>query len=212
MRGKAGRPLAPRPKVRITPACAGKSTGCSCAPSPPWDHPRVCGEKGEVQHDRGSPEGSPPRVRGKATSGSPLRGGIGITPACAGKRRKQTGRLACTQDHPRVCGEKMRSSLKKPAYPGSPPRVRGKETVNLVWDIPHRITPACAGKSPRSACCAARGWDHPRVCGEKLAHTAVPAPCTGSPPRVRGKDIRLGLLQPPCGITPACAGKSHLLL
>ena len=31
----------------------------------------------------------------------------------------------------------------------------------------------------------------------------------GSPPRVRGKDVRFGFLDQGVGITPACAGKSE---
>ena len=70
------------------------------------------------------------------------------------------------------------------------------------------ITPAYAGKSRRgiSSFCGRR--DHPRVCGEKLAFSAVCAREMGSPPRVRGKDMRQALFKKPLRITPAYAGKS----
>ena len=70
----------------ITPACAGKRTPLLTPRSVTWDHPRVCGEKGFVNHDWKGLEGSPPRMRGKAEPDcvGALEGGI--TPAYAGKR------------------------------------------------------------------------------------------------------------------------------
>ena len=71
----------------ITPACAGKRSFSWC----PWaacrDHPRVCGEK--ISGDRASAPvwGSPPRVRGKASSDDKINEQNRITPACAGKSR-----------------------------------------------------------------------------------------------------------------------------
>ena len=73
------------------------------------------------------------------------------------------------------------------------------------------ITPACAGKRRiRSALVISRG-DHPRVCGEKVYTTATRGGCWGSPPRVRGKECRVGRKGKARGITPACAGKSFQL-
>ena len=37
----------------------------------------------------------------------------GITPACAGKRVAVALAHDCIKDHPRVCGEKTKESLKK---------------------------------------------------------------------------------------------------
>ena len=71
-----------------------------------------------------------------------------------------------------------------------------------------RITPACAGKRYRCSCTGSTSQDHPRVCGEKLflAHLALLK--LGSPPRVRGKDMKHTAAIYRSGITPACAGKS----
>ena len=134
-----------------------------------------------------------------------------ITPACAGKSITHGWNMAFWRDHPRVCGEKAPFALKDTSTAGSPPRVRGKDTViKFPGDSP-RITPACAGKSilPRGEI----RWqkDHPRVCGEKLLSAN---PCweeSGSPPRVRGKGVDHGADTNWKGITPACAGKSSLL-
>ena len=93
--------------------------------------------------------GSPPRVRGKVKLQSTLRL----------ERR----------DHPRVCGEKARSICRPLCKMGSPPRMRGKVSVHSAFSPFVRITPACAGKSRRLSHCRSQFWDHPRVCGEKLA-------------------------------------------
>ena len=50
--------------------------------------------------------GSPPRVRGKGHPGAATAAGVGITPACAGKRARKTYEKKREEDHPRVCGEK----------------------------------------------------------------------------------------------------------
>ena len=71
---------------------------------------------------------------------------------------------------------------------GSPPRVRGKP-LNSGYDaVKDRITPACAGKTPRFRIRI------PRV--------------RGSPPRVRGKHTDGVNSNDRLGITPACAGKT----
>ena len=52
------------------------------------------------------------------------------------------------------------------------------------------ITPACAGKRRWALDALRRAWDHPRVCGEKGFGVPVSSTMRGSPPRVRGKDLR----------------------
>ena len=90
----------------------------------------------------------------------------------------------------------------------SPPRVRGK-AKNRCRSCPlTRITPACAGKSHKQRQAQRPRRDHPRVCGEKPQGLRGLCAGAGSPPRVRGKAVQMGirLVQP--GITPAYAGKS----
>ena len=50
---------------RITPACAGKTTGLSEKALSVSDHPRVCGENYKRYGAKVATDGSPPRVRGK---------------------------------------------------------------------------------------------------------------------------------------------------
>ena len=86
-------------------------------------------------------------MRGKGPAGQILVVSVGITPACAGKSRSQP-RLPCTgRDHPRACGEKLHIRSIPCWYVGSPPRMRGKDSLASMTVLFVRITPACAGKS-----------------------------------------------------------------
>ena len=90
------------------------------------DHPRVCGEKCDMVRFCDTAIGSPPRVRGKDDADARQQFEERITPACAGKSHRADGLQRRTKDHPRVCGEKLKTQLGLLALPGSPPRVRGK--------------------------------------------------------------------------------------
>ena len=148
-------------------------------------------------------------MRGKVQLQPGQPAALGITPACAGKRATPSKNPHPGGDHPRVCGEKQLGKNATDYTLGSPPRVRGKVSVDEVNVFHGGITPACAGK--RSSlfftplCCR----DHPRVCGEKLTDYQLFWQKGGSPPRVRGKvEARVQHRDDP-GITPACAGKSN---
>ena len=168
MRGKAPINRHQAEEHGVTPACAGKSAGTGSRSGASWDHP--------------------PTVRGKERLAKNQRSVHGITPAYAGKRWTVAGTVAARWDHPRVCGEKASLMLASDAELGSPPRMRGKVREIKTGKSRRGITPAYAGK--RRRCCAFRWlpWDHPRVCGEKLAPPRFAAKIGGSPPRMRGKD------------------------
>ena len=53
-----------------------------------------------------------------------------------------------------------------------------------------------------------RGGDHPRRCGENFCDNFRHHPCRGSPPQVRGKPFRIGIIIGNIRITPAGAGKT----
>ena len=114
------------PKKGSPPACAGKSSHQHGAGRWRRDHPRVCGEKPRRLLLRCSLVGSPPRVRGKARAHKQTRTIRRITPACAGKRYCYGLSKVVDRDHPRVCGEKLKSFANAVELEGSPPRVRGK--------------------------------------------------------------------------------------
>ena len=150
---------------------------------------------------------SPPRMRGKVWLHQKPGRVPGITPAYAGKSPPAKRKNPAIWDHPRVCGEKIPSSLNWPMFLGSPPRVRGKaDSANLHQPKPG-ITPAYAGKSTGLCEHSRQEQDHPRVCGEKCKRIGKRQSGLGSPPRMRGKECReyMGHLCP--RITPAYAGK-----
>ena len=127
MRGKGADHLRSEVCLGITPACAGKSLLARTSSACPWDHPRVCGEKRQNLGPHTARKGSPPRMRGKVNQYVHDELRLGITPACAGKRRQPVHRATPRQDHPRVCGEKFFLLCCCAILKGSPPRVRGKE-------------------------------------------------------------------------------------
>ena len=74
--------------LRITPACAGKSSAAAAARICARDHPRVCGEKVIASVENVASKGSPPRMRGKEEGTLQALYNMGITPACAGKSKR----------------------------------------------------------------------------------------------------------------------------
>ena len=88
--------------------------------------------------------------------------------------------------------------------------MRGKAASPFAFTIFIRITPAYAGKSTARRRAYLFFWDHPRICGEKPLEEHGGAVITGSPPHMRGKDIRGVVQNVLFGITPAYAGKSRM--
>ena len=136
---------------------------------------------------------------------------FGITPAYAGKRQTFSVLPLHQGDHPRVCGEKY-TTLPAPIPPtGSPPRMRGKESLDQILREMRGITPAYAGKRPRRRFSFHDWQDHPRVCGEKMEGVKPKWNEEGSPPRMRGKETKTMKVTLLSRITPAYAGKRWLL-
>ena len=155
-----------------------------------------------------TPSGSPPRVREKPFSCCSVIPALGITPACAGKTRRNLSASGEMGDHPRVCGKNFGILQPLAAIRGSPPRVREKLLEVFLLDKRSRITPACAGKTNRYSVSRWGSGDHPRVCGKNLHSSTVGMLSAGSPPRVREKHTRSLGVSSTQRITPACAGKT----
>ena len=90
-----------------------------------------------------------------------------ITPAYAGKRDLLIAHPPCTQDHPRLRGEKEKILKAIVGIAGSPPLTRGKGSRKAEFPIGDRITPAYAGKSFPLDSYLLYIRDHPRLRGEK---------------------------------------------
>ena len=171
----------------------------------------MCGEQQTTRRKSSRIAGSPPRVRGTASSFFDIRLGSRITPACAGNSSALTSSLKAHRDHPRVCGEQIVLIFIVLGLLGSPPRVRGTDKPRFTAHKHCRITPACAGNRFGSTIDSTHTTDHPRVCGEQTASPLISARMAGSPPRVRGTVTARIMAHHRQRITPACAGNSRLL-
>ena len=149
------------------------------------------------------PSGSPPRRRGKEVADEGIGGIIRITPAWAGKRPSWQVWKPDTKDHPRVGREKASTMTSVSPSKGSPPRRRGKETVQAIFEGDKGITPAWAGKRRSHGAAALQSGDHPRMGGEKRKASSCSCWVSGSSPRGRGKARAARLRWKGGGITPA---------
>ena len=132
----------------------------------------------------------------------------GITPAHAGRRPADKSHRTGRWDHPRACGEKVRTVEMNGEPWGSPPRMRGEEATKTKSKKWRRITPAHAGRSFCTHELRSAQKDHPRACGEKPAPLPALLPPQGSPPRMRGEACLACLRGHVVRITPAHAGRS----
>ena len=130
----------------------------------------------------------------------------GITPACAGTTFAYHFSKDLGRDHPRMCGDHIKSEPQLWTVGGSPPHVRGPLISELISSSGLGITPACAGttfcwQKTKKFC-----KDHPRMCGDHLAKLLLLTRRRGSPPHVRGPPCDSDQFYKVDGITPACAG------
>ena len=96
MRGKGEVSFDGKTVTGITPAYAGKSFQFTHFLFPPWDHPRLCGEKDRLKALSNGELGSPPPMRGKGHLQLMKPQPAGITPAYAGKSTLTEGWSAGT--------------------------------------------------------------------------------------------------------------------
>ena len=211
MRGKVHVLACFFPLCRITPAYAGKREEAKNSLRVEQDHPRLCGEKCGKAVGVHQGVGSPPPMRGKVFFFDSQHLRIRITPAYAGKSSRRFFARSMYQDHPRLCGEKISNRSDLVSVIGSPPPMRGKESLSKGQRDHFGITPAYAGKSQKSKVSDWVEQDHPRLCGEKHGQKQKHRQTKGSPPPMRGKVnfARFGTYG--LGITPAYAGKSEFL-
>ena len=121
------------PQERITPAYAGKSRFEFFNKFIIWDHPRLCGEKKNISLEMIVILGSPPPMRGKVRQIRHLLFQIRITPAYAGKSLFRRMGHNQRRDHPRLCGEKGFAVSHSVIFTGSPPPMRGKAAVGILF-------------------------------------------------------------------------------
>ena len=210
MRGKHCCRGRPPPKIRITPAHAGKTDDTVQRERMEPDHPRACGENYGRKIYHGLHCGSPPRMRGKPRGCRAVPCATRITPAHAGKTVNRDVSHYAAPDHPRACGENAGKGFAGRVSRGSPPRMRGKPGCDAPVGRDERITPAHAGKTCKRLISVSRPADHPRACGENLGLCPYIGHSSGSPPRMRGKRHPHGVWLCRVRITPAHAGKTPI--
>ena len=139
------------------------------------------------------------------------RGFLDNTPACAGKTKCSDSKPPRSQDHPRMRGEDCPSSSVASVDFGSPPHARGRLFRRFPDFVDERITPACAGKTSHASSAGTTSRDHPRMRGEDFVADTGQDFQQGSPPHARGTQIAGDVVGADPGITPACAGKTHVI-
>ena len=189
MRGKPNSATRAVITCRITPAGAGKTEGVYLFAPPKEDHPRRCGENRASMDPFTANNGSPPQVRGKHNATHQSIADNRITPAGAGKTRRDRKGEITTWDHPRRCGENPTAQTTTFLPTGSPPQVRGKLHPTEGTLSAFRITPAGAGKTSLVTTACNGAPDHPRRCGENYWRQLRCLCWAGSPPQVRGKRV-----------------------
>ena len=134
-------------RFRITPACAGSTLPPGMLPPHQRDHPRLRGEYMRLNRRRKVFVGSPPLARGVRQSLLVFQNCFGITPACAGSTEIVSDGQSPDQDHPRLRGEYMCTTILTEWLQGSPPLARGVLAAEIDLRNTLRITPACAGST-----------------------------------------------------------------
>ena len=196
----------------IIPAYAGNTCLLRRRPRHQRDHPRVCGEHHRCIQDGGGSRGSSPRMRGTHGFSTSAKRNSGIIPAYAGNTVPCQAMRENARDHPRVCGEHEAQACAAYDKQGSSPRMRGTPTCADNHVHICGIIPAYAGNTGRCSRRRRCSWDHPRVCGEHSMYPSILRDEWGSSPRMRGTHVYKTVGGVLCGIIPAYAGNTPLIM
>ena len=170
----------------IIPADAGSTAVIFARLKPKEDHPRGCGEHMALSTASCTNAGSSPRMRGAPMYPLTCHDCARIIPADAGSTHYSSVVFHCDRDHPRGCGEHPEQSVYPVWSGGSSPRMRGA-LLPFGKPVPLRgIIPADAGSTFWLYITLSLTRDHPRGCGEHVAHRMRPIMERGSSPRMRG--------------------------
>ncbi len=151
-------------------------------------HPRVCGERRNVE-----------QLFSDASR---------FIPACAGNAHGDRPSPSQPSVHPRVCGERINPHRSPPRGGGSSPRVRGTQGAHKTAFWVKRFIPACAGNAHEHVDLDQHSAVHPRVCGERWTARCSTSTGDGSSPRVRGTRIQRDAAMIAERFIPACAGNA----
>ena len=172
--------------ARFIPACAGNAGFHARGFRLAAVHPRVCGERDQLDIGRLERRGSSPRVRGTPGQRQIVQIAARFIPACAGNAASNISHGRLSSVHPRVCGERIHAIPQNSTKRGSSPRVRGTPARRSGTGPRSRFIPACAGNAGSWGGRSGGPAVHPRVCGERGRRAPGIAVGRGSSPRVRG--------------------------
>ena len=113
-------------RVRLTPACAGKTEASAASTAASRAHPRMRGEDDDKAPAAGMMNGSPPHARGRRVQARRGNHFLRLTPACAGKTVDSESPWSFAKAHPRMRGEDSPTSRRNLIARGSPPHARGR--------------------------------------------------------------------------------------
>ena len=131
-----------------------------------------------------------------------------ITPACAGRTKRNKIYGGFYGDHPRVCGKDCFKTQFTQAEIGSPTHVREERQTVVLDGKGGGITHACAGRTLQVLCCLEYRGDHPRSRGKDRVSGYLRLQKEGSPPLAREGQIEGYKALQIDRITPACAGRT----
>ena len=194
--------------IRLIPAHAGKTLGCSFRLIGQEAHPRSRGENQWRAANRNIVRGSSPLTRGKRHQVRPRLRDRGLIPAHAGKTACRPCEMVGRGAHPRSRGENPDGRLRGGFRFGSSPLTRGKPGPRRAHTDHEGLIPAHAGKT--GGWCGPRwcGRAHPRSRGENGLHQRHQLHDRGSSPLTRGKHMGRDRLRAGRGLIPAHAGKT----
>ncbi|KPI03769.1 hypothetical protein OK006_7390 [Actinobacteria bacterium OK006] len=172
-------------------------------------HPRLRGEDDSPNINALTFGGSPPPARGGHPAQFDDDDRERLTPACAGTTMTAPVQVGPSPAHPRLRGEDFSAAYTSALTSGSPPPARGgparPETAHRPW----RLTPACAGRTPRGSHPWSRPPAHPRLRGEDAGTYNSFGTGNGSPPPARGGPHVTRAQYERYRLTPACAGRTR---
>ena len=208
-RGKRGRSSPRRPRRRLIPAHAGKTSMSITNTRRGRAHPRSRGENPGRQEDPGAHIGSSPLTRGKPQQAESQASRRGLIPAHAGKTATGCEFVERVMAHPRSRGENLKPFPPAPERAGSSPLTRGKPGQHPLAKRPPRLIPAHAGKTSTVTRSLASRAAHPRSRGENESFATVDVLSVGSSPLTRGKRACGDAALHEVRLIPAHAGKTR---
>ncbi len=205
-RGTGAHPVRGGGDFRFIPACAGNGDSGAVVRAMTSVHPRLRGERMNIQLTFGAFTGSSPPARGTVAPGADGAGPRRFIPACAGNGCAGARPARSGSVHPRLRGER-RSPLTSALWSGgSSPPARGTVFPIVRTDADRRFIPACAGNGGGGNGSFMPQAVHPRLRGERPDGPPANARSRGSSPPARGTGMSRALGWGLDRFIPACAG------